>query len=254
MTFVYAILSKCFGFIASIYLPKPFNIIILWPLSQCLNINLKEASKPLSNYYTFQSLFTRKLRPGTRPVSPVEWVCPVDGQLVSFFEKIQQNHKFNVKRGHFNLRDLLDQTPQNCDMSLYNFYLSPRDYHRFVMPTECIVKSIKKVPGKLYSVNPAFCLKNMSIYSENERVVLTCQSAIGTWYMVIVAALNVGKIKLPWAYQFEEKNGNVKFKKGEECGWFEMGSTILIAVPSNHGLKTYLKTGDYLRVGQSMLG
>jgi len=120
-----------------------------------------------------------------------------------------------------------------------NFYLSPKDYHRYHMPLTLKINSITHIPGKLYPVNMPL-LKNMKdLFIENERVVIEgTDTKERTHVMVLVGALNVGKMVI----SFEDSintNSNIKepvhykyddltMKKGEEFGWFEMGSTLLL--------------------------
>jgi phosphatidylserine decarboxylase len=42
-------------------------------------------------------------------------------------------------------------------------------------------------------------------------------------------------------------------RKGEEMGWFEHGSTILVFVPKGFGLCDGVKEGVTIRMGQSLM-
>jgi phosphatidylserine decarboxylase len=41
--------------------------------------------------------------------------------------------------------------------------------------------------------------------------------------------------------------------KGEEMGWFEHGSTIVVLAPAGTGLCPELKSGARIRMGQALL-
>jgi len=120
-----------------------------------------------------------------------------------------------------------------------NFYLSPKDYHRYHAPCDLRVKKAVHIPGKLYPVNFKWLKKIPKLFIENERVILECYTHDEKlFYMVFVGALNVGKMQFIFdhkiqtnakssseqLYMYEDK----WIKKGDELGRFEMGSTIII--------------------------
>ncbi len=119
-----------------------------------------------------------------------------------------------------------------------NFYLSPKDYHRYHMPMTLQVLSLTHMPGKLYPVNFPLLRNKKDLFIENERVILECKDQKGRRQMlVLVGALNVGKmvvtfeenvqtnsdIREPQHYTYDD----LWLSRGEMFGWFEMGSTIL---------------------------
>ena len=44
-----------------------------------------------------------------------------------------------------------------------------------------------------------------------------------------------------------------EFRKGQEMGWFQHGSTILVFVPPGFALYEGIATGQRLRMGQALL-
>jgi len=119
-----------------------------------------------------------------------------------------------------------------------NFYLSPKDYHRYHTPMKLKILSLTHIPGKLYPVNFPLLRNKKDLFIENERVVIECEDEKGrTQVLVLVGALNVGKmvvtfeenirtnsdIREPQHYSYK----NLILERGELFGWFEMGSTIL---------------------------
>ncbi|MFO0444083.1 MAG: phosphatidylserine decarboxylase, partial [Betaproteobacteria bacterium] len=48
-------------------------------------VNMAEAAVPdPAAYASFNEFFTRPLKPGARPLSRAEWICPVDGAISQF--------------------------------------------------------------------------------------------------------------------------------------------------------------------------
>jgi phosphatidylserine decarboxylase len=94
------------------------------------------------------------------------------------------------------------------------------------------------VTGKLYPVNFRYLRKKLNLFIENERVILECEYDDKVFYLVFVGALNVGKMLFNFepkvetniksdeikVYEYE----NLHFKKGDELGFFKMGSTVVM--------------------------
>ncbi len=131
-----------------------------------------------------------------------------------------------------------------ANLSYANIYLSPRDYHHYHAPCDLSVLQALYIPADLYSVAKKFLLKIPNLYVKNERVILKCKMRNGgILWMVFVGALNVGKMRFDFdtriqtnacasregaLYEYE----NLKFKKGDHLGNFELGSTIVLVAQS----------------------
>ena len=50
-----------------------------------------------------------------------------------------------------------------------------------------------------------------------------------------------------------EMASSAPYRKGEELGWFEHGSTILLFAPKGHRLATGISDGKVVQMGQSLL-
>lgn len=101
-----------------------------------------------------------------------------------------------------------------------------------------------------------------SLYTKNERVALECEMSCGRrLWLVFVGALNVGKMKFVFDERIQTnamadftqiyEYKNLKFKKGDRLGNFELGSTIVII--SEHGSIEYnLFEGKELKFAESI--
>ena len=102
-------------------------------------------------------------------------------------------------------------------------YLSPGDYHRFHSMTGFEVVRRKVIEGGLLGVNEKTIRTKPKVYEQNSRLILHGKWKEGYLAMVLVGALNVGRIVV---------KDKVVFEKGEEIGYFNLGSTIVLLVES----------------------
>ena len=101
-----------------------------------------------------------------------------------------------------------------------------------------------------------------SLYCKNERAIITCEdSQQRIFYMVPVAAVLVASLKLHWIDDSLNLNykgateiaSNHEVKKGQELGWFEHGSTIIMLYPPEVQLGEQLQTGRHIRMGEPLI-
>lgn len=200
---------------------------------------------PLSHYETLNLLFTRELLYAREmPKDPTVIVSPADS-LISELGDLKDSTALQIKDFQYCIKELLtehisDKNKERViDGKFINFYLSPKDYHRYHVPTDMRVTKIIHVPGLLYPVNFTYLRKVHSLFVKNERVVLECFDNTGKlFYMILVGALNVGKMTLSFEPKVETnidaselkvyEYDDLHLKKGDELGMFKMGSTVVM--------------------------
>lgn len=212
-----------------------------------------EAEKPLSEYSSFNEFFTRRLKPGTRPIGE-GFVSPADGRLM-LYPGADADLPFPLKGATRTLREVLGGDAPSGRFDIAVVRLAPVDYHRFHFPCDCRVDGgVKVLPGRYHSVNPIALLRRPDVYAENERQIVKCRADFGCFWMVDVGAFGVGTI----VQTFEGDS----FAKGDEKGLFKFGgSTVIVAVPagavvfdsdivrnSSEGLETLVRCNE--RIGQ----
>ena len=207
-----------------------------------MGLDMREFREP-NTYLTLNKLFTRALEiPRTLPKDQSALISGVDA-LITDTGTITEGKAYQIKGMQYDIKELFGEYHQEAVAKVeggefINFYLSPKDYHRYHVPMTLKVLSLTHIPGKLYPVNFPL-LRNMNnLFIENERVVIDCEDDKGrAQVLVLVGALNVGKmvvtfeesintnsdIREPRHYIYE----NLRLERGELFGWFEMGSTIL---------------------------
>jgi len=207
----------------------------------------------------FNEFFTRKLRPGTRNWE--DGICsPVDGHLLSH-GTISNGMIYQVK-GVSYCESLLTGQAALPGGSFVNLYLSPANYHRFHAPFDMQLDLLTHIPGKLLSVSKKNARKVQGLYTGNERVILSGKSEYGHFHFVLVGALNVGSIRLSFHPEFRTNvrksqrsvlQINTSLVKGEELGWFEMGSTVVILISGQDFSKLKnITPGNPVRLGTQL--
>ncbi len=206
-----------------------------------LGLDMSEFRQP-QTYGTLNELFTRKLETKRKFDNTNEtYISPTDS-FVSAQDEIKNNTVYQIKGMSYKLDELLTEhiNDNNLDGGYFmNFYLSPKDYHRYHSPYNFRLLKLIHIAGKLYPVNFNYLNKKQNLFIQNERVVAVCETANKQkFYMVFVGALNVGKMVFEvepkiktnskpnstTIYNYE----NIYIKKADCMGYFEMGSTVLI--------------------------
>ena len=183
-----------------------------------------EAEKPVSEYGSFNEFFTRRLKPGARPVGE-GLVSPADGRL-RLYLGADADTPFPLKGAKRSLRTVFDASAPAGRYDVAVVRLAPVDYHRFHFPCDCTtVGPVRLVPGKYHSVNPIALLRCPDVYADNERQIQKCHASFGDFWLVHVGAFGVGTIVQTY--------GGDSHAKGDEKGYFRFGgSTVILVTPA----------------------
>ena len=183
-----------------------------------------EAEKPLDAYESFNAFFTRRLKPGARPVGE-GLVSPADGRLMLYLGA-DADTPFPLKGATRSLRTVFDSSAPAGRYDIAVVRLAPVDYHRFHFPCDCTTpEAVRVVPGKYHSVNPIALLRYPDVYADNERQIVKCRGAFGDFWLVDVGAFGVGTVVQTFAGETHAK--------GDEKGYFKFGgSTVILVVPA----------------------
>jgi len=247
---------------ARIQTPWIKNTFTSWFVST-YKVNLKEAKlQDINEYKHFNDFFTRALKADSRPISDSKIVSPVDG-VVSQFGSIEESLIVQAKGKKFSVEALLaDQSKKDLYTSFATIYLSPKDYHRIHMPFDGILKSMKYIPGNLFSVNKRTVENIDQVFARNERLICYFDTEYGEIALVMVGAIFVGSMETSWEGQvtppytksvktYDYDSRQIGLSKGEELGRFNMGSTVILILPKGSP-ELNLETGQTLKMGQSI--
>jgi phosphatidylserine decarboxylase len=237
-----SVLSTLFGKVASKAFPPLIQHRINRAYVSLMGLDMQEFKSPEA-YETLNQLFTRALEePRILPTDPSAVISGVDARITEA-GTIREGYAYQIKGMDYKIETLFgayhkDAAKQVDGGEFINFYLSPKDYHRYHMPMDLNILSLTHIPGKLYPVNLPLLRNKKDLFIENERVVIECKDRAGYLHvLVLVGALNVGKmvvtfesavhtnseIREPQHYTYED----LWLERGELFGWFEMGSTLL---------------------------
>jgi len=267
-----SLISLLWGWITSLVLPQPLNIVSVRLYAILANCDVSEAEySDLSHYKTVSQFFTRRLKPGLRPICSLSSiVSPADGTL-TYSGPVRGKYLEQVKGVKYSLPTFLGPITGTTDVSrtLYQavVYLSPADYHRFHSPVSWTVTSRRHFPGALCSVDPRIVGVFPGLFHTNERVVFLGHWSHGFFAMVAVGATNVGSIVADFDPDLRTNKGvedhyryevnyekPIIFQKGEDFGYFNFGSTIVLIfeAPSDCDL-VQMKSFSRVKVGQRLM-
>lgn len=235
-------------------------------------VDLQEAEHSrLENYASLNEFFTRRLKPGARPIAGDECtlVSPVDGFLTQF-GSASGGEMIQAKGLHYRLEALLGEPAERVaalmSSAYATLYLAPHQYHRVHLPLAGALMRTRYIPGKRFSVNGHAAAVVPGLFCRNERVVCWFETTAGPMAAVLVGALNVSSISTAWlgeiasgrARVWEEAEASGQgssraFRRGEEIGRFNLGSTVvLILPPGKVAWRPGLAAGQAIRMGQAL--
>jgi phosphatidylserine decarboxylase len=236
--------------------------IFLWRLFS--DLDLGEAEE--THFKSLHACFTRRLKQGARPIDgdAAHLTSPCDA-LVGACGSIAEGTLLQAKGSPYLLAELL------CDADLAHYYrggefvtlrLTSSMYHRFHAPYECRVEQIDYISGDTWNVNPIALERIERLYCKNERAVIRCRLPSGVLLTLVpVAAILVASIRL----KFLDVRLHLKYRgpnripcaatlcKGEEMGWFEHGSTIIMLAPQGLELCARWREGGRIRMGEALM-
>jgi phosphatidylserine decarboxylase len=237
--------------------------IAIWKL--CSDLDLGEARK--THFDSLHDCFTRELKEGARPVDPDPSVLtsPCDG-IIGACGQVVDGMVLQAKGFPYSVADLVGD-PELAERYRNGSYVTLRltssMYHRFHAPHDLRVEKVTYISGDTWNVNPIALKRIERLFCKNERAAIECRLA-RTGHLVTlvpVAAILVASIRLRFLdirlhlnYQGPNRiECNARLGKGEEMGWFEHGSTIIVFAPPGVSLRAQWTAGDLIRMGQPLL-
>jgi phosphatidylserine decarboxylase len=257
-------LTRFMGWLSRVENPLVFRgCLALWRLFA--DLDLSEARE--TRFRSLHECFTRRLREGVRPIDADRsaLVSPCDG-IVGATGRISAGTVLQAKGFPYSLQDLLGDSElvrSVADGSYVTLRLTSGMYHRFHAPHDCRVERVTYISGDTWNVNPIALERIAALFCKNERAVIQCRlEASGTPLLLVpVAAILVASIRLHFLdvllhLRYRGPNVipcDVRLAKGEEMGWFEHGSTIVVLAPPGVMPCATLRPGDRVRMGERLL-
>lgn len=180
-------------------------------------VDLGEAEVPAGGYPSLEALFSRRLRPGQRPLSG-RLVSPADGQLLPtrVFEDSKDlpnmkslsaaSQQISIKGLEYSAAELLNETAAQPVLA-QTVYLAPHNYHRVHSPVSGHLERVRYIPGDLWPVNGPMRRFLPKLYERNERLVFNLKTEGGhSLWLVMVGSFNVGRM---WASHLNQTRKSI---------------------------------------------
>ena len=257
-------LSRFMGWFSKLEVPLIRDVSI-YMLALFTKLDLSEAKK--ESFASLHDCFIRELKEGARTVNrdPSILSCPSDG-IVGACGVIEGTELLQIKGLRYTLDELLRdanlvETFRNG--TYITLRLTAGMYHRFHAPQNCLVEQVNYIAGDAWNVNPAALKRVPKLFCKNERAVIQTRlmPSGSPITLVPVAAVMVASLRLHFIdillhlkYKGPEKiSCNRRFDKGEEMGWFQHGSTIIIFAPPGFRLAEQIEVGREVRMGEPLM-
>jgi len=258
------LLTRFMGWFSRIEQPLVRDLsIAVWRLFS--DLDLREAKK--TQFESLHDCFIRELKDGARPIAHNAdiAVSPCDA-IVGACGSIAGTTLFQAKGFPYTLEDLL------CDRDLVETYrdgcyatlrLKSSMYHRFHAPHDGSIEQVRYISGDTWNVNPIALKRIERLFCKNERAVVSLRLAANGRMvtLVAVAAILVASIRLHCLGAALSRNYRGRsviacdnsVHKGDELGWFEHGSTIIVFAPDGFALCDHIRDGVAIRMGEPLM-
>jgi phosphatidylserine decarboxylase len=250
--------SLLVGWLADVRLPKALRAPLYRAYARHYGVDLGELRLALADHPSLSAFFVRRLAEGARgfPADPALLVSPVDG-CVQHVGTVAAGSTLQAKGQSYSVAELLGEAQAAEALeggSAWTLYLGPRDYHRVHAPIAAALGGVRWIPGGRYSVAPAVLERRKGVLATNERCVLRLESAHGALWLVLVGALNVGRIRVVGLdHGAAAPVPPPRFERGAELARFELGSTVVLLAPkAAWEPEAELAPGAGVRLGQTL--
>lgn len=238
------LLSYLVGVGARWQIPSFLRAPVLQGFVKLFSIDMSEADRPLLSYQSIEEVFCRSLRPGERSVE-AELCSPADGTL-TISAAANNGVAVQAKGLTYRLDELVfGESTTEINLAWYTtVYLAPHNYHRVHSPVGGRLCRVRYFPGQLWPVNKPFVKYLPRLFVRNERLIFDIELQNGGMvYVVMVGALNVGRIKAACLPDFVSNSLKRQFgasknetaieptqeiTAGSELGTFMLGSTVVV--------------------------
>jgi phosphatidylserine decarboxylase len=244
--------SRLVGAACRLNVPAPMMRAVIRNFAKSYGVNAEESERPIEEYPTFVEFFTRRLKPGARPIAPgAVAISPVDGTVAEKGE-IVDSTLYQAKGKPYTLAELIGGPEAEADAKQFaggtfcTIYLAPHNYHRIHTP----------LAGEITGyVEKLFCV--------NERLTTFLKTPRGPCAVVSVGATAVGRIRA--VYDDVVTNAKrtrrvtrkmydqpIPVEKGGELAIFEMGSTVVLLFAPGVKINSNWQAGMPIKLGEAL--
>ncbi|TPW17413.1 MAG: phosphatidylserine decarboxylase, partial [Halothiobacillaceae bacterium] len=216
------LLTHCMGWFSQIEQPLVRDLSLkAW--RYWADLDLSEAKK--SHFTSMHDCFIRELKAGARPVDadPTVMVSPCDA-IVGASGRVEGAELIQAKGFPYTLLDLLHD-PTLVDLYRDGCYVTLR-----ITDERALIRTRLDTTGHLITLVP---------------VAAVLVASIRLHFLDVLLHL---KYRGPHVMRCD-----AQLQKGEEMGWFQHGSTIIVFAPQGFTLCDNVQQGGIIRMGQPLL-
>ena len=229
------------------------------------DLNLDESRQ--REFRSLRDCFIRELKPGVRSIDPDPAIItsPCDA-IVGACGPVEGTRVYQAKGFPYQLEDLIPD-PALVEKIRNGVFVTLRlksnMYHRFHAPRDCRVSRVVYQSGDTWNVNPVALKRIEGLFCKNERAVIELETGQAGLHlaMVPVAAILVASMKfhclereLDLSYRGPNQLPcDASYAKGDEMGYFQQGSTILLFASRGYELHDRVRSGQPIRMGEALL-
>ncbi|MBF0119712.1 MAG: phosphatidylserine decarboxylase family protein [Desulfobacterales bacterium] len=224
---------------------------------------------PNDKYWGFKSwndFFTRKLKPGMRPIAEPEnskvIVSAADSSVYSIQSSVKKVDWFWIKSQPYSLNDMLNNDRTVVDQfvggDVYQAFLSATKYHRWHSPISGTIRKAYIKQGTYYSAAET---QDMDPASPNfSQGYISHVATRGVIYIEaddpkigLIVVMPIGMAEVSSCVISDHIKEGYKVKKGEELGYFQYGGSTYCIIFRPGVINKYLvKEGNELKMGQAI--
>ena len=202
------------------------------------NFDTEFVCDPKAPYHGFTSwddFFTRQFRPGQRPVGspddPSVIVSACESAPYRIATDLKRVDRFWLKGQPYSLRHIFADDPVNEEFvggTLYQAFLSALSYHRWHMPVDGTIRSVRNIDGTYYAENPVMGFDPAGPNESQGYITELAARAIVTIEaddprIGLMAFVGVGMAEVSTCEVTAEVGQHLR--KGEELGMFHFGGS-----------------------------
>lgn len=229
------------------------------------DIDMTESAQ--TQFTSIHAFFIRPLRPGVRPIANDRHTLtsPCDG-VIGAYGQIEDGQLYQAKGFPYSLQDLLGQDVDSTTWRNGTFVtirIRASMYHRFHAPCNGRLRHVRYFSGDTWNVNPIALQRVEKLFCKNERAALMIDNtelnhriALVPVAAVLVASIRLHAIDTLMHLRYKGPHAidcDHAFVRGDELGWFQHGSTIIVLTPPGYALDPHLSSHCGVRMGQALL-
>ncbi len=214
-------------------------------------IDMRSYEIPQGGFVSFNDFFTRKLKPGARPIAEpnddAALLCPADCRVSPISYALTSDQDFEVKGDTYNIAALLgnvELAKRFAGGAAMVCLPYPKDYHRFHAPASGTIAAKGFLDDRHYYYGFKGLVKYFSEFHRAYYLINTRNS--GQVAFVAIGMSDINSVNMPLPVDLK-----TKINKGDEIGYFAYGGSGIVMLFEPGMLKTSLLASSKQRGGGS---